>query len=82
MLKVEYSDDLLKIITKIKDASLKKKIKKQIKKIIEQPEIGKPMKYARKGTRELYTGSYRLAYAYIKDKNKLIFLDLYHKNKQ
>jgi len=82
MLKVEYSDDLLKIIQKIKDAPQKEKIKKQIKKIIEQPEIGKPMRYARKGTREMYIGSYRLAYAYIKDKNKLIFLDLYHKNKQ
>ena len=82
MLEVGYSDDLLKIITKFKDASLKEKIKKQIKKIVEQPEIGKPMRYARKGTRELYIGSYRLAYAYIKDKNKLIFLDLYHKNEQ
>ena len=79
---VEYSDNLLKIILKIKDTSQKEKIKKQIKKIIQQPEIGKPMKYARKGTRELYIGSYRLAYAYIKDKNKLIFFDLYHKNKQ
>ena len=33
MLKVEYSDDLLKIIQKIKDISQKEKIKKQIKKI-------------------------------------------------
>jgi mRNA-degrading endonuclease RelE of RelBE toxin-antitoxin system len=82
MLKVEYSDDILKTILKIKDASSKEKVKKQIKKIIEQPKIGKPMRYARKGTRERYIGSYRLAYAYIKDKNKLIFLDLYHKDEQ
>jgi len=82
MLKVEYSDELLKTISKIKDFSLKEKIKKQIKKIIEQPEIGKPMRYARKGTREIYIGSYRLAYAYIKEKNKIILLELYHKNKQ
>ena len=82
MLKVEYSDDLLKTISKIKDTSSKEKVKKQIKKIIDQPEIGKPMRYARKGTRELHIGSYRLAYAYIKDKNKLILLDLYHKDEQ
>jgi len=82
MLKVEYSDDLLKTISKIKDASVKEKAKKQINKIIKQPIIGKPMKYARKGTRELYIGPYRLAYAYIIDKNKLVFLDLYHKDKQ
>lgn len=82
MLKVEYSDDLLKIISKIKDLSIKEKIKKQIKKIIDQPAIGKPMRYARKGTREVHIGSYRLAYSYNKDKNKLIFLDLYHKDEQ
>jgi len=82
MLKVEYYENLLKIISKIKDESIKEKVKKQIKKVIDQPETGKPMKYARKGTREIYIGPYRLAYAYIKDKNKLIFLDLYHKDEQ
>lgn len=82
MLTVEYTVDLLKTIEKIKDLSVKEKIKKQIKKIIEQPEIGKPMRYARKGTRELYIGPYRLAYAYLKDEKKVIFLDLYHKDKQ
>jgi len=82
MLNVEYTDDLLRTVSKIKDKAFKEKVKKQIKKIIGQPDIGKPMKYARKGTKELYIGSYRLAYAYIKNKNKLIFLDLYHKDEQ
>jgi mRNA-degrading endonuclease RelE of RelBE toxin-antitoxin system len=35
-----------------------------------------------KGTRELYIGSFRLSYAYLKDENKIIFLDLYHKDEQ
>jgi mRNA-degrading endonuclease RelE of RelBE toxin-antitoxin system len=82
MLNVKYSDDLLKTISKIKDASQKEKVKKQIRKIIKQPTIGKPMRYARKGTRELYIGSYRLTYSYNKDKSELIFLDLYHKDDQ
>ena len=82
MLTVEYTDNLLKTIHKIKDNVQKENIKKHIKKIIQQPEIGKPMRYARKGTRELYIGSYRLAYAYIKQENKIIFLELYHKNSQ
>ena len=82
MLKVKYCDDLLKTISKVKDKSLKENIKKQIKKIIERPTIGKPMRYTRKGTRELYIGPYRLAYAYKKDETELIFLDLYHKDKQ
>jgi len=82
MLTVEYTDDILKTIRKIKDISVKEKIKKHIAKIIEYPEIGKPMRYARKGTRELYIGSYRLAYTYFKEEKKIILLDLYHKDEQ
>jgi len=82
MLTVEYTDNLLKIIAKIKDVTIKEKIKKQIIKLLEHPEIGKPMRYARKGTRELYIGSYRLAYVYVKTEEKIILLDLYHKDKQ
>ena len=82
MLTVEYTDGLLKTIRKIKDASVKEKIKIQIAKILEHPEIGKPMRYARKETRELYIGSYRIAYTYYKEEKKIILLDLYHKDKQ
>ncbi len=82
MLTIEYRDTLLKTVSRIKDSATKEKIKKQIKKIVENPEIGKPMRYTRKGTRELYIGSYRLAYAYFKGDEKLIFLDIYHKDQQ
>ena len=40
------------------------------------------MKHARKGTREIYTGSFRLSYAYYKNENLLEFLDFYHKDEQ
>ena len=46
------------------------------------PEIGKPMRYSRKGTREVYAGSFRLSYAYIPEESRIIFLDLYHKDEQ
>jgi len=82
MLTVEYKNDFLKRISKIKDTQVKEQIKKHIIKIIEQPEIGKPMRFSRKGSRESYVGSYRLAYAYLKNENKLIFLDFYHKDEQ
>src|SRR3989344_2073429 len=49
---------------------------------IENPEVGKPMMYDRKGTREVYVKPFRLSYAYIKHENKIIFLDLYHKDGQ
>jgi len=82
MLNICYSDSILKAISKIKDKTEKGKIKKQISKIMKNPEIGKPMRYARKGTRELYIGSYRLAYSYLKKKNKIILLDFCHKDEQ
>ena len=82
MLNVEYKKEFLKEISKIKNNAFKEKIKKQVEKILDMPKIDKPMRYDRKGTRELYISPYRLAYAYIPIENKLIFLDLYHKNKQ
>jgi len=82
MLNVDYEPEFLKIICKIKDNPLKEHIKKQIQKIIENPEIGKPMRYDRRGSREVYIKPFRLSYAYIKQENKLIFLDLYHKDEQ
>ena len=82
MLRIEHSPHFLSIISKIKNAADKEKVMKHITKIIESPEIGKPMRYARKGTRESYVGSFRLSYAYSKDEPKIMFLDLYHKDEQ
>lgn len=81
---VDIAYDLLfeKKIKKIKDNLLKSKVKKQISKIIDFPEIGKPMRYARKGTREVYVTPFRLSYLYIEKGNKIVFLDLYHKDEQ
>jgi mRNA-degrading endonuclease RelE of RelBE toxin-antitoxin system len=71
-----------KTFSKIKEASMKEKIIKQFMKIRENPEIGKPMKNMRKGTREVYIPPFRLSYLYIKNENKVVFLDLYHKDEQ
>jgi mRNA-degrading endonuclease RelE of RelBE toxin-antitoxin system len=40
------------------------------------------MRYKRKGTRELYVGSFRLAYSYSINEDEIIFLELYHKDEQ
>jgi len=82
MLEIERKPNFLKIISKIKDNSLRDKVKKQIKKIISNPKYGKPMKHGRKGTREVYIKPFRLSYTYLENENKLIFLDFYHKKKQ
>ena len=57
-------------------------IKNKISKIIENPEIGKPMRNVRKGTREVYVGHYRLSYEYYKEKDLIEFLEFYHKDEQ
>ena len=79
---VEKSKNFLHVLKRIKDKSLKIKIWKQIKKIIENPEVGKPMRNVRKGTREVYIKPFRLSYAYFKEENKIIILDLYPKDQQ
>jgi len=79
--KVDRDPHFEKLFSKL-DSNQKEKIKMQIRKIIQNPEVGKPMRYSRKGTRELYSKSFRLSYAYISKENKVIFLDLYHKDVQ
>ena len=82
MVNIVFAESFRRKAIKIKDSALKEKIKKQIAKIASNPEIGKPMMYARKGTREVYISPYRLSYSYIPGENKIEFLDLYHKDEQ
>lgn len=82
MVEIHYKNKFERFINKVKDVSFKDQIKKLIRKIIQNPEIGKQMKFQRKGTREVYVGSYRLAYSFLKDEDKLIFLEIYHKDEQ
>jgi len=53
-------------------------IKKQISKIMERPEIGKPLKYFLKGERMIYIWPYRLIYT-ISGGDKLILLRFEHR---
>jgi len=59
-----------------------KKITKQIEKIIYKPEIGKPMRYGRVGSREVYVSHFRLSYIYNKNNDEMVLLSIYHKDKQ
>ena len=64
------------------DEALKSKLKKLIDKIVENPAVGKPLRYVRKGTRELYMHPFRLSYSYDPQSDAVTFLDLYHKKRQ
>ena len=82
MVKITFSDEFQNLISKSKDPLIKEKIEKVLLKIRDNPEIGKPMRYSRKGTREVYIGSFRLSYSYNKNSGVVFVLDLYHKDKQ
>ena len=61
---------------------LKERVKTQIVKIVNNPSIGKPLRYSRKQTREVYIPPFRLSYLYNKRTDTLVFLSLYHKDEQ
>ncbi len=50
-------------VRKLKDSSFKERIKKQIAKIVENPDIGKPLRFDLKSERIVYIKPYRLIYA-------------------
>lgn len=82
MVNIIFDDDFKKVLSKIKDNLFKEKIFKQLQKIKENPEVGKPMMHNRKGTREVYIKPFRLSYKYHIDKDIVEILDLYHKKEQ
>ena len=80
MVTVIFDPVFEKNFRKIKGLVLKEKIIKQISKIKDNPGIGKPMRYDRKGTRELYILPFRLSY---KIEGEIIYiLALYNKDEQ
>ena len=82
MVTAEFDSSFQKTFSRIKEPVLKEKIIKQIAKLKDNPELGKPMRYTRKGTRKLYVSPFRLSYLYIKEEDKVVILDLYHKDEQ
>ncbi len=82
MIELEFSENFSRIFSRIKDNLMILKIKKQIKKIALNPKVGKPMRNVRKGTREVYVKPFRLSYEFVKEKNVVYILDLYHKKRQ
>ena len=63
---------------KIRKGPLKEKLEKQIKKITENPDFGKPLRYGLKGEWAIYVRPYRLIYK-IED-DKLILLRFEHRD--
>ena len=82
MVNVEYDYAFKKAFLKIKDRRLKIQVCKQISKLKSNPMAGKPMRFARKGTRELYVKPFRISYRYFEQEDTVWLLDIYHKDSQ
>lgn len=59
-----------------KDLTTYRTIMKQIEKVIENPEMGKPLRSGLAGLRRVHIGrSFVLSYSYDRNSNKVVFLE-------
>ena len=63
MTKIELSEKFKSQLRKLKDEKLRDSIEKALKDLLEDPNIGKPLRYSFKGFRAMRIGKYRLIYA-------------------
>jgi mRNA-degrading endonuclease RelE of RelBE toxin-antitoxin system len=75
MVKIIPSNEFIRDIKNI-DSFLREKLEKQIKKIVQNSNVGKPLRYSR-GERILYIKPFRLIYAVRGD--ELILLKFEHR---
>ncbi len=67
-MEIIFSDDFKKEFQKVKDKATRIKIIKQLQKLGEIPEAGKPLKYEWKNHRSLRVPPYRIIYRLEDDK--------------
>ena len=72
------TDKFKQDVKKIRDKGLKEKLQKQIDKVSENPNFGKPLRYVLKGERTIYVKPYRLIYQV--EGNKLLLLRFEHRD--
>ncbi len=75
--KIVYTSKFEQEVKKVVDKKVKERLGKSIKKLIETPEIGKPLRYALKGERTIRIPPFRLIYAI--NGNDLILLRFEHR---
>lgn len=59
-------------VRKLKDAAIRERIKIQICEIVEKPDIGKPLRFNRKGERTVWVPPFRIIYCVIGDELHLL----------
>ncbi len=59
---IVYTQKFEHDVRKIRSSSLKERLEKQIRKVVENPELGKPLRYGLKGEWTIRVKPYRLIY--------------------
>lgn len=77
MVKVTFTENFEKEFKKIKDKKQKQSVIKLIRKLKNNPSIGKPLRYDFKKERTLYAKPFRLIYTIRKD--EIILLRFLHR---
>ncbi len=78
--RIVYTEKFERDVKKVRDNLLKERVKDQVRKIAETPEVGKPLQYGLKGERTVRINPYRLIYAVQGD--ALILLRFEHRKKR
>ena len=78
MVNVVRTESFERAVRNIKDASVKERIRKQIERIINDPFVGKPLRYSLKGERSLRVSPFRMLYAF--DGKTIWLLDFGHRD--
>lgn len=67
-MEIIFSDEFKKEFKKIKDKTTRLKIIKQLRKLSESPETGKPLKYDLKNHRSIRVSPFRIIYRFEEEK--------------
>ncbi len=76
---VVFTSSFERAVKKLKDAALKERVKRQIEEITERPDIGKPLRFQKKGERTVRVPPFRIIYALEGD--TIYLLDFDKRNK-
>jgi len=74
----EFTSRFLKDTRQLK-GTRKEELEKMVKKVIEKPEIGKPLRYSYRNCRSVRIGKFRIIYKLERD--KIIFITFEHRGR-
>ncbi len=66
-MKVIYTEEFKRDARKVKDKKIQGRIKKMVKKIRDNPEVGKPLRYDLFGFRSIQISPFRIIYEFRED---------------